>query len=193
MENTRNTLWKWDDLIRFQLDIANRWLKKGQDIEDIFAKFFFYFAGINALYFLWGKIDGLEKDVETRIEEWKHLQELLKKFKENEATAILDKVSSEVKYFCKRRPIQKMEKRTIVSQQEGDEWIGRNSQQKLHAGKSSVEKLVALGDILYIVRSNLIHGSKQDSGDDKNIIAYSIRPLETILARTITLTIDKCP
>ncbi|MDO9513025.1 MAG: hypothetical protein Q7J59_00245, partial [Elusimicrobiota bacterium] len=62
----------YKELRRFQINIAKRWLKRANVIEDIFAKFFFCFAGFNALYFLWRKIDKLDK-----APEWRHIENLL--------------------------------------------------------------------------------------------------------------------
>lgn len=70
--HSRNDLWAWDDLIRFQLKIAERWLKRGDKAKDTFAEFFFYFTGFNAIYFLWRKIDNLDQ-----TNEGKHIKNLL--------------------------------------------------------------------------------------------------------------------
>jgi len=43
----------------FQLHIAERWLDRGAESRDPFAKFFCYFAGVNALYHLWSKADDI--------------------------------------------------------------------------------------------------------------------------------------
>ena len=62
------------ELIIFQLKIAERWYDRGNRISDIFAKFFFYFTGFNALYFLWKEIDNINGG------EKKHIENLLRKF-----------------------------------------------------------------------------------------------------------------
>jgi hypothetical protein len=55
-------------------------------------------------------------------------------------------------------------------------------------GKTSIERLVALGMILYLVRSNLIHESKAESGDDKDVIVNSVYVLKVLLEQMITFT-----
>jgi hypothetical protein len=49
---SEDTKRKWHELAIFQCKAAGRWLKRGRESKDIFAQFFFYFAGLNALYFL---------------------------------------------------------------------------------------------------------------------------------------------
>jgi len=176
---------KWYDLIRFQLYIADRWLERGNKTEDTFAKFFFYFTGFNALYFLWRKIDNLDQ-----ANEGKHIENLLNKFDEIKAQEILDKVSGSIDYFCKRRPIQRMDIRTLKDDHYvGDEDEGRSWKNKLQNKELSASKrIIALGHILYLVRSNLLHGSKTESGDDLEIIKNSIEPLKLLLAESLSLT-----
>ena len=40
-DKIRNILWDFDDFIRYQLEIAERWLEKGNKTKDIFSKFFY--------------------------------------------------------------------------------------------------------------------------------------------------------
>jgi hypothetical protein len=42
--------------------------------------------------------------------------------------------------------------------------------------------------ILYLVRSNLVHGSKAESGDDKDVIVNSVYALKILLEQMITFT-----
>jgi hypothetical protein len=177
------------DLIRFQIDIAERWLKRGDETKDIFAKFFFYFTGFNAIYFLWRKITKLD-----HTNEGKHIENLLKKFDETKAQEILEKIRSSVNYFSQRRPIQRMDKRTVNNPYVGEEYEGRKWQGLFQdENKSASERINAMGQILYLVRSNLVHGSKAESGDDLDIIQKSIEPLRIFLAETILWTKQQCP
>jgi hypothetical protein len=189
-ENTRrNDLGAWDDLIRFQLNIAERWLKRGDEAKDTFATFFFYFTGFNALYFLWRKIDKLDQ-----TNEGKHIENLLKKFYESKAQEILEKVRTNIDYFCQRRPIQRMDRRTANSPYTGEENEGRKWQEVLqNKSLSASERINAMGQILYLVRSNLVHGSKAESGDDLKIIQNSTEPLRIFLTEALLLTRQLCP
>ena len=93
-ENNMNDLSVWYDLIKFQLNIAQRWLDKGNEAKDIFAKFFFYFVGFNALYFLWSEIDKVGGK-----NEGKYIENLLKKFDKEKAEEILNKTRGSIDYF----------------------------------------------------------------------------------------------
>ena len=188
--NSHNTgdLWAWDDLIRFQLNIAKRWLKRGNQTKDLFAKFFFYFAGFNAIYFLWRKIDNLDQ-----TNEGKHIENLLAKFDEQKAQEILNKVRTSIDYYCQRRPIRRMDRRTDKRPFEGDIREGRKWQKRLKdQNLSPIERLISLGQILYLVRSNLVHGSKAESGDDREIIQMSIDPLRVFLKEALLWSRQQC-
>ena len=188
--NSHNTgdLWAWDDLIRFQLNIAKRWLKRGNQTKDLFAKFFFYFAGFNAIYFLWRKIDNLDQ-----TNEGKHIENLLAKFDEQKAQEILNKARTSIDYYCQRRPIRRLDRRTDKRPFEGDIREGRKWQKRLKdQNLSPIERLISLGQILYLVRSNLVHGSKAESGDDREIIQMSIDPLRVFLKEALLWSRQQC-
>lgn len=185
--NVRNYLYDFSGLIDFQLGIANRWLERGNIIEDIFAKFFFYFTGFNAIYFLWKKIDKINRRNEKEC-----IKNLLKKFSRLKTQEILDKVKTSVDYFINREPIKRMDKRTN-KQFIGDDSDGCNWKSVLQNNdKSASEKLIALGNILYLIRCNLFHGSKSQLGDDRKIIEKSVEPLRVFLEETISLTKQQC-
>ncbi len=187
------SLWKWNDLIRFQLNIAERWLKRGRKSKDKFAKFFFHFSGFNALYYLWTEVDDLKNEMGRRPNEPKQIENLLRKFDKEEASEILKILSEDVKYFCERNPIGRMDKRDPTNPSDGDPEEGKKWQRWLKEREDSVDKVVALGEILYIVRSNLFHGSKGESGDDEKIINHSTTPLEILITEVLAMTGSKCP
>jgi len=183
-----NNLWNWKDLIEFQLDIAERWFHRGNETEDIFAKFLFYYTGFNAIYYLWRKLDDLGQV------EWKHIENLLNKFNEAKAHELLDKVRIAVDYFIQHDPIQRMDVRNLRNQNIGNKSEGRKWKIKLQDNNlSKLERLNALGQILYIVRCNLVHGSKKESGDDLKIIKMSIEPLKLFLTETLFWSKQQCP
>jgi hypothetical protein len=186
-------LGSWDDLVRFQLVIAERWLERGNKAKDTFAKFSFYFTGFNAIYFLWRKIDNLDYVSEGKHSEGKHIENLLNKFDEAKAREILDKIGISVDYFSKRRPIQRMDRRSSKALYMGEESEGGRWRKKLQDNNlPPSERLVAMGQILYLVRSNLVHGSKAESGDDLNIIQKSIEPLKVFLTEAVSWTKEQC-
>ncbi|HEY9246214.1 MAG TPA: hypothetical protein VIO11_05135 [Candidatus Methanoperedens sp.] len=192
---TRQDLFDKDDFIRDQVDIAERWLTRGNKIDgDIYAKFFFYFAGFNALYFLWGIVNEISG---SRPRQQDLIENLLCQFGDTKAKEILDKVKNDVDYFRNRNPIQAMIKRKSDKKfLEGDQKEGKDYQDTLNnESKTASQRLVAFAKILYLVRSNLVHGSKRAevSGDDETIIAKSIKPMEIFLTEAIEWTKGQCP
>jgi len=179
----------WKDLIIFQVNVAERWQERSNKETDIYAKFFFTFAGFNALYFLWGKIDGLGE-----TNEGTYIENLLKKFSEPKAQEILDNVPENVDYFIRRGPVRRMDKRNQKKQLQGDSSEGKKHMKALENYDSPAQKrLQALGQILYLVRCNLVHGSKTISGDDTELIETSFEPLRIILIEVIFMIIRQCP
>lgn len=189
----QNPFWKWENLIRVQLNIAERWLEKGRKSNDKFAKFFFHFSGFNALYYLWTEIDDLKNEMGKRPNEPRQIENLLRKFNGKEASEIFKILSEDVKYFCERKPIERMDKRKPENPFDGDPEEGNKWKKWLKEREGILDKVVALGEILYLVRSNLFHGSKVESGDDEEIITHSITPLEILLSSALAMTKGKCP
>ena len=188
-DKIRNDLWDFDDFIRYQLEIAERWLEKGNKTKDIFSKFFFYFAGFNSIYFLWKTIEnpnqkGQENDIEN----------LIKNFDDEKIHKILGKIGESLEYFYERQPIQQMEKRKKEDFCVGDETKGSKYNTILqNKNNPAKERIIALGKILYLIRCNLVHGSKEDSGDDEEIIEKSLKPLKIFLDEAISWTRLQCP
>jgi hypothetical protein len=174
---------KYREIIAFQYNIAERWLKRGRQSSDPFAQFSFYFAGFNALYFLWKIVDHIETGEGTQIDN------LLRKLDDDVAAGVLDTASSSVAFFIKREPIQRMDKRTPQSPYTGERREGTKWRHKLADTTSTpVDRVVALGQILYLVRSNLVHGSKAESGDDEAIVSHAVAAVEAVLAASVEFT-----
>jgi hypothetical protein len=170
------------ELKNFQLKTAQAWLNRGELISDSFAKFFFYFSGFNALFFLWGKIDHVNGG------DKKEIQNLLNKFDEPKAAEILSRVSANVEYFSQRDPVQRMEKRTCENPSASDKSEGIKWKTiLLDQTKSARDHLVSLGEIIYLVRSNLIHGSRVPI-QDSVAIPNCLDSLKILLEESISLT-----
>lgn len=167
------------DIADFQLEIAKRWNNRGPKNRDVFVKFFYYFAGFNSLYFLWRVLDN------KKMGERKQIENLLRKLSKAKAEEILEKLNESVEYFH-GRPIRKMIDRS-PSKPGGDLDEGQELAKQLKNG-SSLDRVIALGRILYLIRSNLVHGSKGESGDDHEIVKQSIAPLKVLLEEAISLT-----
>lgn len=59
--------------------------------------------------------------------------------------------------------------------------------------RTSVEKLEALGGILYQIRNNLAHGSKGGYGDDDRILKNAVPPMRSLLERVLQETTSRIP
>src|SRR3972149_3506346 len=183
MDNTPDQMMKWFDLAAFQANVARRWFDRARQYHDPFVQFF-CFAALNALYFLWAHVDDLKNDAGGLVGEEKQIDHLLRKLPEVEAVSVLERSSQTTSYLARRPPIQRMDRRKPGQASTGEDREGRKWQRQLQEGASPVEKLVALGRILYLVRSNLVHGSKTESNDDLELIhtlATAVREVGHVL------------
>ena len=178
---------EWSDLAAFQLDIAQRWRVRALKTGDHFAAFFFSYAAFNALYFLWSKLENLRgREEGCPPNEVNQIQNLLSKTGAT-AGSILAVANQSVVYFMQRSPVQRMDKRSANQAIVGDPREGRKARDKLATG-DDLSRLVALGTILYLVRSNLAHGSKADAGDDEQVISNALPGLRAIVDWTLDYT-----
>lgn len=171
----------------FQCNIAWRWLNRGDNSGDVFAKFFFYFAGFNALYFLWKEIDDVRNQEGNPAGEEKQIHHVIGMIETPTAKKILRQLTEPIKFFLDRGPIQRMDRRIDDCPSEGGKREGAKWHKRLMA-EDPIEKLKALGSILYLIRSNLVHGSKAESGDDKEIINHAVAALRLIFREALSLT-----
>ena len=164
----------------FQLNAADKWLERAQKTGDVYAQFLLYFTGFNALFFLWGKIDGIVHDPDQ-------ITNLLKKFGENMAQQILDQSKTSLDYFLRREPVARMKTRTCQRLEGYDKSQGQKWKKQLDRNQSAVKRLVALGQIVYLVRCNLIHGSKVPE-EDTETVSSCLGPLKLVLENSIAYT-----
>lgn len=175
------SLARYWDLLDFQTNIASRWLKRGTQIDDPFAKFLFFFAGFNAIYFLWTVIDDVDKG------EGHQIRNVVDRLGERVAADVLRGLEREVGYFCERRPVERMDRRG-ADPTRGEHGEGRRHREILKTSDAPLKRLNALAQILYLVRSNLAHGSKGESGDDLEVVAKSIPALQLLLEQTLHMS-----
>jgi hypothetical protein len=163
-----------DRLRNFQTNIAGAWQDRGRNSNDHVAKFLFYFAGLNAVYFFRKLQLGIRESNEL-----KDIERLLELLSDEDALAVLDSCPEEVRFF-QTITITRMDKRS-VNRLEGDAAAGVVRRQALIDGPTAHARLMALAGIVYQVRCNLVHGSKAHDGLDGEIIRECIKPLELIL------------
>lgn len=181
-----STIIRCAPLLAFQTDIACRWNRRAENTCDLFAKFF-YFSGFNALYFAWAKADDLKNSEGKEAGEGLQIKNLLQKLSSEEAKDILGQLSPAIEFFSSRGPVQRMDKRTCQRFDKGEEREGGRARESL-ASSSPGDQLIALGKIIYLVRCNLVHGSKAEGGDDEHVIRASVDPLSLLLKKSIEFT-----
>jgi len=171
------------ELMSFQLIAAKSWLQRAKKSKDVYTRFLLYFSGFNALFLLWSKIDHHDSK-----HDYEQITNLILKFEESTAQHMLDQSKTSLNYFRKRKPVARMIARTCQEPEKYDESYGRKWKQQLdESNQSAVERLVALGQIIYLVRCNLIHGSKVPE-DDELTVSKSLKPLKLLLENSIKFT-----
>ena len=170
------------ELAGFQLGIAQQWFRRGENISDVFAKFFFFYTAFNALYFLWKEIDSVDGRESRQIE---HLVDQLN----GTVWPELEREFAEPVRFFASRPIERMGDRRDTDPSHGRVTEGRRHQRVLaDPSADATEKAKALASVLYIVRCNLAHGNKETMGDDLNIIQNAVPLLRALSSRAIDYT-----
>lgn len=165
-----------------QLGIAKSWQEKAEHTQDVFAQFFFLYTAFNALYFAWNKVGPKKNNEKDQIEH------LLEKMPLDHADDVLGAAAAEIEFFLERRPIQQMKYRNCDRPSAGPDSEGSKARESLKPVKPASERLAALGEIIYYVRCNLVHGSKEERGDDEAVITMAVGPLRHILEATIAYT-----
>jgi hypothetical protein len=177
-------------------------------------EFIAYFAALNALYWLWGVVSnaqsftederrivegalvGLPDDLRRRVVdrligpvgEHRLMSSLVGSLPADVAGKILEDadVKRSIQYLLARGPVQRMDRR------EADGVTGsikeaRQLQLRLRNAPEPFDRLLALSQILYIVRCNLVHGSKVLAGLDIELLQHSVPPLRMITEASVAM------
>lgn len=155
--------------------ISKEWYRKAREIKDSkYAKFFFLWCSFNALYNLAGKYNTKDKE---------RIQELINKLREEDAESFLRKTKQFCDYFLfERLPIKDMKKEFHGKNQPKEVTDFESIKERYNANEEKIEIVKDIIIIIYRVRNNLTHGSKEMSGDDNEIIENSIPILEIIVS-----------
>lgn len=161
--------------------MAKRWYQRGNSTDDDFARFFFYFTAFNSLFHYWGVTDHVTNSQGGPGGDVLKIYHLISEFTMDQTKAILKQSEASVTYFIGRGPIRRLDKISLSDQvREGADYL-----RILQSSTTSMESLESLAQILYLVRSNLVHGSKEDVGDDAQLIRNSNVPLKSIVESAI--------
>lgn len=192
---------------RYQLNVAGEWLQLGKKsgVEPAFA-FVAAYSAVNALYWLWSSIDAAEQNSrygeqskrrgELKLvgDEPDQLGRLIERLGEHAAEALLnDKEVLKATRFLNGREHGIRDMRFREAAEEGSPSKGSELRDKLNdPGVSAVARLQAFAGILYLVRCNLVHGSKQvaGTGPDHDLLSALAPALRRVaeVARAFTDT-----
>lgn len=187
------------------------------------------FGAFNALYWLWGEVTdaqafdlderhsienavaqlprgprNLQERVRSRVlglaGEPKLIDGLVRSLGSDVALGILTNEGTikGVQYLLERGPIQRMDRRE-PSGITGSIEEGRRHQRRLRDEQDPSERLRSLAQILYVVRCNLVHGSKMVDGYDIDLLQRCAPALRLIAEASLTLlpkqprTADRSP
>lgn len=173
------------ELHEFQVSVARRWLERADGTSDHFSQFFFLFAAFNALYFMWAETDHPLNSDGIAAGEAGQIDHLVRKLDDTVAAALLSAIPDSLAYFVQRPPIQRMDRRLTGASGDPDE--GAKWRKKLRSADAR-EQVRALARMLYLVRSNMVHGSKVASGDDEVLIIHAVPALRALVGSTVVLS-----
>ncbi|MBA7497536.1 hypothetical protein ES704_00264 [subsurface metagenome] len=154
--------------------ISKEWYLKSREIKNSkYAKFFFLWCSFNAIYNLIGKCNTTDK---------KRIKKLINELKEEDAEIFFKEVKQFCNYFVLRRsPIKDMKKEFHGKEQPKEVTDFESIIERYNANKEKIEIIKDIMIIIYRVRNNLTHGSKEFSGNDYEVIENSIPILEVIV------------
>ncbi len=174
-------------LIGQQLMIANVWVARADGTTDLFYEFICRYMAFNALYFVWRRIDPIlsaqnsppEKTwIDTAVEQLT-----------DDADRLLVACQESIEFFVGRDGVRRMDKRTVAEPITGDPTEGQGHVLTLRDGEApAVGRLVALARLVYLVRCNLMHGGKIDSGSDEHVVANALSVLKAIVPSLYSVT-----
>ena len=156
------------------LKISENWYEKAKKTNNSkYAKFFFLWCSFNALYNLVG--DYGTYDIER-------INELLNELSEEDVKRFFTKTKQFCDYFLLVRPPIKDMKKEFYGKKQPQEVLEFESIKERYISQENwIESIKDIMIIIYRIRNNLTHGSKEMSGDDYEIIENSIPILEVIV------------
>jgi hypothetical protein len=146
------------EVVLFQIRVAEGWIYESKkDVAHPRFQFAGYFMAFNAIYWLWGMLHGLPHNEVARI------QALMERLGAEAASDILSKQAAYIQFLIDRGPIQRMDRRSRTSAAghtgDGSRYLALLREQ------AATTRLKGLASILYLIRCNLVHGSKVPQDD----------------------------
>lgn len=205
-----------DEIVTFQVNVARHWLQGADEVRGQPPfEFVALFAAFNALYWVWGLIDAqqaytpeeresVREALKGRVSdtlaqrvlgglggmknEAKLIDHLVAKLPASFAPSFMTEHAEFARHLVKRGAIARMDKRTPADSV-GDPQSGDALLRKLSAQSSSPEiRVQAIAGILYLIRCNLVHGSKISDATDRDLLALSVPPLRSLALAALHAT-----
>jgi hypothetical protein len=175
-----------EEIVRFQIEVADGWIRESrEESAHPRLRFIGYFMAFNALYWLWGMLEGTHQSEVARI------QALVEELGLDTANRILSRHSSFMGFLISRGPIRRMDKRSRTSAAghpgDGTRFLA------LLQDRAPTTKLKGLASILYLIRCNLVHGSKVAHAEGADLVRQSIPPLRSIAEACLEYSRNRPP
>ena len=179
-------------------------------------EFVAYFSALNALYWLWALRDSdvaftpeesrqvadalplasvpklSPERVVARLSGLRNegvlIDHLIDRLPDEDCNRLAARNAGFARFLKDRGPIYRMDKRSLENSI-GDVTEGKKLLAKLSDPRADGKKRVkAMARILYLVRCNLVHGSKMADAQDADLLEQCVPPLRDITSAAIALT-----
>ena len=179
MNNKRKIEINRDNPIYYE-NICPNWYEASKDLvviqesnqsdNLIFAQFFFLWSSFNALYNLAGPFD---------ISEIKRMEGLIDKLDDEDIDKFFEETKNFCDYFIKERELIKDMRRYLHKVEPLEKMDIHVIRKNYEENRNTKENLKNIIRLIYRVRNNLTHGSKEMRGDDVLIIKKAIPILKS--------------
>ena len=162
----KNICQNWHEASKDLLTIQ----ESNQSDNLIFAQFFFFWSSFNALYNLAGpfKISDIER-----------IKGLIDRLDDEDIDKFFDEAKNSCDYFIKERDLIKDMKRYLHRKEPLEKMDIHAIRKSYEKNRNTKENMKNITKIIYRVRNNLTHGSKEMRGDDILIIKKAIPILKS--------------
>ena len=174
MNNKRKIEINKDNPIYYE-NICPNWYEASKDLVPIqepsksnnliFAQFFFLWSSFNALYNLVGLFADSEK---------KRMEDLIDSLDDEDINKFFEETKNSCDYFIKERDLIKDMKRYLHKEEPLEKMNIHVIRKNYEENRNTKVNLKNIIRIIYRVRNNLTHGSKEMRGDDILIIKKAI-------------------
>lgn len=168
-----------DNPIYYQ-NICPNWYEASKDLGEIqesnqsdnliFAQFFFLWSSFNALYNLAGK---------SGTSEINRMEDLIDSLDKEDIYKFFEETENSCDYFIKERDLIKDMKRYLYKEEPLEKMDIDVIRKNYKENRNTKENFKNIIRIIYRVRNNLTHGSKEMRGDDILIIKKAIPILKS--------------